>query len=157
MGNNMKEKDVLRIEQLEETLQKVRPLLEVQSPGGGWIRAIREALGMSGGQLARRLGKKASQTIEDMQRSEVTRTIKLSTLEALAGAMGCRLVYALVPDKSIEQLRLEQARAVARKKIKPISHSMRLEEQGVGAREEDREMERLVRNLLSGDPKKLWE
>ena len=41
--------------QLDATLAKFGEAGSVQLPAKGWIRAVREALGMSGTQLARRL------------------------------------------------------------------------------------------------------
>lgn len=153
----MKDTDVLRIQQLEDVVKPFRSALETAPPVGGWVRATREALGMTGAQLARRLGRKASQTIEDMQQSEVSGTIKLETLRELADSMGCRLVYALVPVKPLDQLRKDRAAEVARKTLKRTSHSMKLEAQGIGSKEEERALARQVDKLLAGNPKRLWE
>ena len=43
-------------EQLDATLARLACMRDVQHPAKGWLRAIREALGMSGRQFARRLG-----------------------------------------------------------------------------------------------------
>lgn len=153
----MKDKDILRIKQLEDTVSPFRPLLDARPPHGGWVRATREALGMTGAQLARRRGKTASQSIEDMQRSEVDKTIKLTTLEQLGQALGCRLVYALVPEKPLEELLRDRARTKAQRKVGRVSHSMKLEEQGIGPMEESRALEMLTERFLRGDPKKLWD
>ena len=101
----MKDKDSLRLEQIEETLRPYRRLLDLQLPRRGWVHAIKEALGMSNRQLAGRVGVKASQTVEDMQEHEVSGTIKLQTLRKLANALDCQLVYALVPRKPLKQIR----------------------------------------------------
>jgi predicted DNA-binding mobile mystery protein A len=112
---------------------------------------------MTGAQLARRSGKRASQSIEDIQRSEIDKTIKLTTLEQLGQALGCRLVYALVPEKPLEELLRDRARLKAQRKVGRVSHSMKLEEQGIGPMEEIRALEMLTEKLLRGDPKKLWD
>lgn len=153
----MKDNDILRLEQLEETIRPFRAVIDTQKPRGGWVRAMREALGMTNVQLAKRLGRKAPQTIEDMQEYEVTETIKLRTLRELANALGCRLVYALVPAKPLDEMRRDQARRVAARLLRTASHSMRMEDQGVSTTEEERELERQIRRLLSGNPKKLWD
>lgn len=153
----MKEKDILRLEQLDEQLRPLRALLAAPpAPRTGWIRTLREALGMTSAQLAKRSGKKAPQTIEDIQNSEITGAIKIKTLQQLAGAMGCRFVYALIPEKPLEEMRRDQARRVAQRKIRSISHSMELEAQGVTQGRLQREMDRMVHRLLN-EPKKLWE
>ena len=152
----MRELDLLRNQQLEETLRPFRRLTGVVPPVKGWVRAIREALGMTNVQLAARLRKKP-QTIEDMQRSEELGTIKLSTLRELAEAMGCRVVYALVPEKGFEELQRDQATRIARRLLGRTAHSMKLEAQGLSVVEEERALERQVDRLMRGSPKKLWD
>ncbi len=153
----MQDWDLLRMQQLEATLQPFRQTLDLATPQSGWIRAIREALGMTGTQLARRLGRKASQSVADIQESETLGTIKLNTLREAAEAMGCRLVYAIVPIKPIDELRRVRALEVARRTLGPAAHSMRLEEQGLEPTEEQRAQDRLVEGLLRTSPRRLWD
>jgi predicted DNA-binding mobile mystery protein A len=125
-------------------------------PGGGWVRAIREALGMSQAQLAARVGI-SRQSLQGLERAEVNRRITLDSLDRLAKAMECRLVYALVPEKgSLDDVRARQAQALADTLLKSTEHSMTLEAQGVPARESKRQREPLVDSLLRGSPRKLW-
>ena len=153
----MREIDLLRIQQLEEAVKPFRRTVDIAPPVGGWIRAIREALGMTNVQLAKRLARKAPQTIEDMQQSEAAGTIKLHTLRELAEAMGCRLVYAVVPVKPLDELRRDRATDIARKTLLRTSHSMKLEAQDVGSKAEQRALERQIEKLLIGNPKRLWD
>jgi predicted DNA-binding mobile mystery protein A len=153
----MQDWDLLRVEQLESMLHPFRQTVDLATPPRGWIRAIREALGMSSTQLARRLGRKASQSVADIQDSETLGTIKLNTLREAAEAMGCRLVYAIVPVKPIDDLRRERALEVARRTLGPAAHSMRLEAQGLDAAEEQRAQDRLVERLLRASPRRLWD
>lgn len=153
----MKDKDLLRLQQLEETARPYRKFIDAPTPSGGWVRAIQEALGMNNVQLARRLKKKAPQTIEDMQKSEVTGTIQLQTLRKLAEALGCRVVYAIVPMEPLMEMRRDRAREVARRRLHPVAHSMKLEAQGISPKEEERQLELLTQKLLAGNPKQLWE
>src|SRR5450432_1256675 len=97
----MKAKDLLRLEHVEDTVQPFRPVADKPIPRGGWLRAIRDALGMSSKQLARRVNIEASQSIEDIQKSELNGTIQLNTLRKVASEMGCKVVYALVPLDSL--------------------------------------------------------
>lgn len=153
----MKDLDRLRIQQLDEMLAPLRILLDVPRPRSGWAKAIRDALGLTNVQLSRRLNRKASQTIEDILKSEAAGTVKLNTLQELANAMNCRLVYALVPEKSLEQTRRDQAVKTANSMLKRTSHTMRLEDQGLTAVEHERAVLRQVDKLLSGSPRKLWQ
>ena len=151
----MKDKDHLRLEQVDQALERFRAL-EAQPPRRGWVRAIQNALGMSNRQLANRLHLKP-QTIEDMQEGEASGTIKLQTLQKLAGAMNCHLVYAVVPNKPLAEIRKDQALRVALPQLKRVAHSMNLEAQGISEAEQKLELDRLVQKLLTGNPRKLWD
>jgi predicted DNA-binding mobile mystery protein A len=152
----MKDRNILRIQQLEDTVQPFRAASGTPIPRNGWIRAIREALGMSSAQLGARLGHMAPQSIEGIQKSEINGAIKLETLRKVANAMGCQLVYAIVPLKPLEEIRRDRAVEVAGKALERVSHSMHLEAQGLGAKEEQRALDREVEKLLSGSARRLW-
>lgn len=97
-------------------------------PRSGWIRAIRDALGMSTSELARRMGVSKAR-IGQIERGERERTITLDTLERAADALGCRVELVLVPRKPLDALVWEQAVAKAKDAIGPINHTMELEDQ----------------------------
>lgn len=153
----MKDKDFLRLQQIDDALAPYRSLIDLQPPTRGWVRVIKEALGMTSRQLASRIGVRAPQTVEDMQEYEASGTIKLQTLRKLAAALDCQLVYALVPRKPLEEIRKEQARLVAQRLLKRVSHSMKLEDQAVSKKMEESELNRRVERLLAGSPKALWD
>ena len=146
----------LKLKQTEELTAPFRRPARAQTPRGGWVRAIREALGMSAQQLGARLRVKR-QTIGNLERSEADGKISLDSLNRVAKALGCRVVYALVPEKPLEEMRRERARLVAEAVVKPVLHTMRLEAQSISRREEQRQKEELVQKLLQGNPKKLWQ
>lgn len=146
----------LELKQTEELLRPFRRLARAQVPRAGWVRAIREALGMSAAQLAARLNV-TRQTIRDLEHNEATGKITLESLNKLAAALRCRVIYALVPEKPLNEMRRERARLIAESLVKSVSHSMALEAQSISAREEQRQREQLVQRLLQGDPKKLWD
>ena len=142
--------------QLADALGEFSSSRSSSPPGGGWVRAIREALGMTQAQLAARL-RITRQSLQDMERAEANRRITLDSLDRLAKAMDCRLVYALVPEKgSLEDVRARRAQEVADELLKSTEHSMKLESQGVPARESKRQRKLLVDSLLRGSPRKLW-
>lgn len=126
------------------------------TPRGGWVRAVREALGMTQGQLAARIGI-TRQSLQDLERAEANRRITLDSLDRLAKAMGCRVVYSVVPEGgSLDDLRARRAKALAEALLKPTEHSMKLEAQGVSRRESDRQRKLLAAALLRGSPRRLW-
>src|SRR3981081_1654363 len=98
------------------------------TPPKGWIRAIRNALGMSGRQLAARLGVRP-QSIDAMEKSEARGKISLETLQRAADALDCTLVYALAPKTSLEDSIQRRARRIAQHDLRRVAHSMALEDQ----------------------------
>src|ERR1700685_1484374 len=96
---------------LGAVFKDIGPAARFKPPVRGWIKAIREALGMSSVQLAKRLGMKQP-SLTEIEQSELQGTLQLTTLRRVAAAMDCTLVYALVPNKSLETTVREQARKV---------------------------------------------
>jgi len=88
-------------------------------PPEGWIATARKALGMSGAQLAKRLGVTRAR-VSQAERAEPSGSITLKTMRATAEAMGCRFVYAIVPEDRIEDVIAAQAR---KKAIWPLKAS----------------------------------
>lgn len=99
-------------------------------PRAGWIRAVRGALGMSQRALARRLGIAAS-SAAGLERSELNGGITVGKLAEVARALDCTLVYALVPNTSLEETVQIQARRVASEVLGYVGTTMELEGQGV--------------------------
>jgi predicted DNA-binding mobile mystery protein A len=99
-------------------------------PAGGWVRAIRDALGMSAAELAARMG--ISQVaVTKLEASERAGGARLATLTRAANALGCDLVYAFVPRVALEAQIQAQAEHVLARDFESIANSMRLEDQGV--------------------------
>ncbi len=78
-------------------------------PERGWIRAVRESLGMSMAELAGRMDVSATR-VGQVEDNEVQGRIQLRMLERAAAALDCRVVYALVPRVPLEQMVRQQAR-----------------------------------------------
>jgi predicted DNA-binding mobile mystery protein A len=137
----------LRLKQLDRALAPYRATREVPRPSKGWIRSIRQALGVSSGELARRLGTSRQLPLQ-LEKSEAEDRITLKSLRAAANALDCDLVYALVPRAgSMQELIENRARAEAKGRVLGVEHSMALENQAVGKIDEavETETRRLVR------------
>jgi predicted DNA-binding mobile mystery protein A len=116
---------------LDERFKKLPDLLRpLTRPTRGWIAAIRTALGMSYRQMASRLAVDPS-AIGHLERSEQIESIQLATLRRAAEALNCTLVYAIVPNGSLETIVQNRVRHVARRQFKAVDHTMRLEDQSV--------------------------
>lgn len=97
-------------------------------PVGGWLRAIRTALGMTLDDVARRAGITRSSVLH-LERSEVKASIQIDSLRRMATALDCELVYALVPRQSLRQMVEQQKDRRADELNAKMRTHMRLEDQ----------------------------
>jgi predicted DNA-binding mobile mystery protein A len=131
----------LRIRQLDRDLDRFRDASAMVRPAKGWLRAIREALGISSREMGRRMGS-GHQLALQLERSEAGDGITLKSLRRAADALECDLVYALVPRAgSTRQLMENRVRGQARGNVLRVEHSMALEGQAPGRLEEAIETE----------------
>ncbi len=140
---------------LERRLFPLR-LLPTRPPARGWLRAVRDAFGMTTAQFAARLGVSQPRIIA-LEKGEVDETITLATLRRAAEALDCTLHYAIVPNQPLAKTLRERATRVAEKQLTRTGHTMRLENQGLSNDELSREKDRLTEELLLGDPRRLWD
>jgi predicted DNA-binding mobile mystery protein A len=138
---------------LAERFEQMGSADQYASPVRGWIKAIREALGMTTAQLAKRMGVRQPSVVA-LEQSEVRGTIELATLRRVAEALDCTLVYALIPNRPLEATIRERARAFARRRWRPVEHSMLLEDQQVKRKDSEAELEDIIRET---NPRRFWE
>jgi len=120
------------LKQLDRSLEPFQAALVVSRPQKGWIRAIREAMGVSAGELGRILGSSRQLPLQ-LEKAEADDRITLKSLRKAADALECDLVYALVPKAgTMRELIENRARRQARKHVLRVEHSMALEDQAVG-------------------------
>ncbi len=139
---------------LDQRFSSMKPETRYRPPPKGWVRAVRDALGMSGAQLGRRMGVTA-QSVADLEKSEASGTIQLKTLRRVAEALDCVVVYALLPRSSLEDMVQGRAREIARKELVRIAHTMDLEAQGLSQEEREEQIETFIRDHLR--ERDLWE
>lgn len=138
---------------LDERFKAMGQSTVYAQPVRGWVKAIREALGMSTAQLAKRAGVRQP-SIVALEQSEAKGSIELATLRRIAEALDCTLVYALVPNKPLEQTVRERARLFARRRSEPIEHSMALEDQKVQRKVTEALIEEILRET---NPRRFWD
>ena len=124
-------------------------------PKNGWVKAIREALGMTTAQLGERM-KIAASNITILENREINKTTSLETMERAATAMGCKFVYALIPDKTLEEVVRTQAKKSAKALIQEIHHHMKLEKQKVNSEVEKEQVDELAEEILNKMDSRLW-
>ena len=150
----MKKKKLIR-EQLEGSLQRLRPLLNVTPPAKGYIRAIRNALGMTAKQLASRLGV-AQQAVARIERDEPTGSVTIKTMRRVAEGLDCVFVCGFVPRSSLEDSVRTQAQQLAAKHLARASQTMALENQALSENESEKALSEMVDELVDTLPPNLW-
>ena len=138
---------------LDERVQPFRPAERFRAHPRGWVRAIRDALGMTGVQFATRLGVRP-QSVEALEKSEASGAIQLNTLRRAAEALDCTLVYALVPNASLEDAVNTRARKLAMRELGRAAHTMKLEGQGTDDANLEERIEAYIRDVLKD--RELW-
>lgn len=145
----------LRRQQLDDRLSKLRGRQLPIRPDQGWIRTIREALGMSLRQLGERAGMtKAS--VAQMERREAEGNITLDSIRKLATAMEADLHYFVVPRRGLEETVRKRAEFLAKRFAKEISDSMALEDQATSEDRLQQLVEHHTRRILE-DEGSLWD
>ncbi len=117
----------LRLSQLDRNLHDMRT--SPPRPTSGWISSVREALGITLDQIGKQIGS-SRQAVQQLERAEATDRITLGALRRAAEAMGCELVYALVPKSgTFAELSERPVRDRAARDVKSVMHTMMLEDQ----------------------------
>ena len=148
------DKKILR-EQLDKKMFPLRKAVESGATSFGWIKAIREALGMSTSQLGKRVGIDQSR-ISRLENSEVDGNIKLSSLQNIARGLEMEFVYGFVPRASLEDMVRDQARKIAMERMKRLNHTMALELQELSDEDKKSALKDMVDKILIDNPKDFW-
>ena len=141
-------------EQVDKQLLKLKNSPKI--PNNGWVRTIRTALGMTTIQLSDRMSVTPSR-VTRIEQAEIDQTLKLSTMNKIAEALGMKFVYGFVPKNSLEDAVRQQARKLALKRMQSLNHTMRLELQNLSAEEKEKEITNMTDRILIEEDKELWE
>lgn len=145
----------LRLEQLQAAVAAYTDLVNRRPPPRGWLKAIREALGLTERQQAQRLGISSS-TLHKSESAEADERITLGQLRKLANGLDCELVYVLVPRKSLTRVVEDRARAIALEEVSGVAHTMSLEDQRPATDRLRKQVEQRTAELLRGRWSDLW-
>lgn len=130
---------------------------DLDLPPEGWLRTMRKALGMSGAQLARKMGVTRA-LISQAESNEVYGNVTLKTMQTMAEAMGCRFVYAVLPPKGkeTEDVIFAQAMNWAKKAVEHANTHMALENQSLPKGPQEEQLQRLARRLANEMAPGFW-
>lgn len=124
-------------------------------PQEGWLRTVRTALGMSGPQLAKRLGVTKAR-ISKAEQDEPSGSVTLKTMQSMAEAMDCKFVYAIVPKQKVEDVIKQRAIEKAKIQVKAASTHMALEAQSLSKEQLEFEINRIAAQIVEKMPADLW-
>ncbi len=141
--------------QLDSRLDFLRDSDALVRPPRGWIKAVRDALGMTTAQFAERMGFSQPRAV-GVEKAEQEGAVTLDTLERAARALDCKLVYAFVPRKPLQDLVEERARLIAKKRLSITSHHMALEAQSISAEDQHEQFKQLVRQIVDKAGSDIW-
>lgn len=131
-------------------------LPSLKTPPEGWLRTVRRALGMSGAEVAKKLGVTRAR-VTKAEHAELDGGITLKSMKAMADAMGCRFVYAIIPKSgSVEDVISAQARKKALRIVGATSTHMALENQQLPDEKIAQEVDRLTREIAQERPSDFW-
>lgn len=140
---------------VNEAVTDLKSYIAKPVPREGWIRTVRKALGMSGTQLAKNLGVTKGR-ISAAEKDEVRGAVTLKSMHAMAEAMDCTFVYAVVPKANVEEVIWQRALAKARKEVASVSVQMALEGQALSPGQLAFEEERVAREIAAKLPSDFW-
>lgn len=129
---------------------------ELRVPPEGWIKTVRSALSMSGRQLAMRLNVTKTR-ISRVEKDEINGSVTLKTMQSTAEAMDCRFVYAIIPNRNIEDIIKLQAVKQAKLKVASAAVHMALEDQLISSKSMQSEIKRIANELIERQPKDFWD
>jgi len=148
-------KQIVKNQYIKKTDQ-LNAYRNVNRPKEGWIRTLRKALGMSGTQLAARLGVSKSQASQ-MERMEMEDRITLKQLRRVADVLDCDLSYALIPRQPVNDMLRARAELKAAKRVNEADVQMTLEAQKLSKEQLQAQFRLEVDRLLKEQPRDLWE
>jgi predicted DNA-binding mobile mystery protein A len=142
--------------QIDKQLNGIKSVLNINRPLYGWIKTIRNALGMTVAQFGKRMGVSQARA-SVIESSEIEDTLTIKTLREAARSLNCKFIYFLIPEKSLEEIVKEQAMKTVIENSKNVVHSMGLENQTVLEEESKDFVNIQAESLLFEHPNKVWE
>ena len=146
----------LRKMRAKQIQKELAGLAGLSRPQTGWVKTIRETLGMNTRQLGERCGV-SSERIIKIESDEIEGRTTVATLEKLAKAMNCKFVYGFVPNSKMIEFIEKTASDKARIQLMQTSHHMALENQEVSKESMKDQIDILKGEILRNNIKHVWD
>ena len=144
--------------QLDKSLSKIVEASKIHNKNQkNWLSVIRQALGMTASQLARRIGVSPA-AIKKAEKNEELGTISINTMRKMAEHLECDFVYFLLPkEESLTKTVEKKALEYSKKILNQVSHTMILEEQGINEDEKNQQLKEIFQELISSQNSRIWD
>jgi predicted DNA-binding mobile mystery protein A len=149
---NKKSYNKLMLKQVSESIQN-RELMPTDAIGSK-VKHIREALGMSQKQLAKKICI-SQQAVNKIENSAGSMTLK--TLNKISAVFGFQPMISLVSGTTLEQMIEAQAEKKAGSIVKKTEATMAMEKQTVDKKSYKKSYEELVKEFAGNPAPSLWE
>ena len=147
----------LQFQQLNDKLDKLTVLNDLVVPPIGWIKAIRNSIGMSMEQLGKKLSI-TKQAVMDIEKREKEGAITIKSMQELAKAMDMKFIYGLVPNVgSLEKMIEKRALEIAKTIVQRTSNTMKLEDQANSKERIEKAIKERAAEIINKTPKILWD
>ena len=142
---------IMQIKALDKKTSSLSDAKNIVPKGVSWINTVREAIGMTAVQLAKRLGV-TQPRIAKMEINE--ENLKLSTMKKVAQAMNCDFVYYFKPKTTFQDIVQNQAKKKAAEILLGVNLNMALENQDIQTKEA---IDDMAADFINGNTKKIWD
>ena len=147
----------LQFQQLNEKILQLAGMQHVIVPPIGWIKAIRNGIGMSMEQLGKKLSI-TKQGVMDIEKREMEGAITIKAMQEIAKAMDTKFVYGFVPNAgSLEQMVETRALEIAKTIVQRTSTTMKLEDQVNSKERIENAIKERATEIINKTPKILWD
>lgn len=143
--------------QLDKKMRNFNRVSSINIPSGSWVFSLRNALGLSLSQLAKKMDISA-QSVKEIEEREKEGRITLKILKDVASALELKFVYGFsAPNSSLEKILKNQADKVAREIVERTDKNMKLEDQGNSKNRLNKAIKERARTLVDNQDKCLWD
>jgi predicted DNA-binding mobile mystery protein A len=150
-------KNKLQFQQLNEKMLQLAGMKHVIIPPIGWIKAIRNGIGMSMEQLGKKLSI-TKQGVMDIEKREKEGAITIKSMQEIAKAIDMQFIYGFVPDAgSLDQMIEMRALEMATKIVQRTSNTMKLEDQENSKERIEKAIKERAAEIINKTPKILWD
>jgi predicted DNA-binding mobile mystery protein A len=138
-------------------MDKLTVLQQIIMPPIGWIKAIRNGIGMSMEQLGKKLSI-TKQGVMDIEKREMEGAITIKAMQEIAKAMDTKFVYGFVPNAgSLEKMIETRALEIAKTIVQRTSTTMKLEDQVNSKERIEKAIKERATEIINKTPKILWD